>query len=373
MQTVLIIDDVEDDATVIALAIEKGIQGVTCRMEADFDKAIEIIAEFRPDAVVLDLMQGIESTCFPGQRTWKSVWDDNFCPIVIHSGSEADLTPPVPASHPFVKRINKGYGKVDEVVAALKDFRPAVEAIRSLRTEVNAVIHKVLRDTAGSGAIPTNDTAHLLHAGRRRIAASMDDPTLIGQHELTCWEQYLIPAIGNDPLTGDVLVKRGGAKDDPTNYRLLLTPSCDTARRGKVKTVLVAKCYPSSVMIEKLKSALKEKDSAKLQEHVMRLVLSQGAWNGWLPLPACGAVPGMVASLKDLDVIPLKSIGCTDDTKPCFERVASIDSPFREQIAWAYLTTAGRPGMPERALQPWAAELVNGAGAQAAAPAAPRA
>lgn len=35
-------------------------------------------------------------------------------------------------------------------------------------------------------------------------------------------------------------------------------------------------------------------------------------------------------------------------------RVASIDSPFREQIVWAYMITSCRPGMPNRDMNLWA-------------------
>lgn len=137
------------------------------------------------------------------------MWEKTFCPIIIYTGSEADLQPPVPANHPFVKRIQKGSGTQENVVEALKGFAPAAESVSKLREEVDAVIHKVLRDTAGEGHMPMDDASYLLLAGRRRIAATMDDPTITGSRAMASWEQYLIPAMGESPLTADVLRKRG--------------------------------------------------------------------------------------------------------------------------------------------------------------------
>jgi len=371
MKRILVIDDDEAVLESLKLTFAEAFPDIKFEFEPNFDTGVQKVSSLRPDAVVLDLRKEPVPSNLPGQLAWQAIWASRFCPVVVYTAGDGDIDPPIPNNHPFVKLVIKTRVAEAQLVETLKGFIPCVEAIEKLRSELDLVIHQVLRDTAGKGVIDPTSRDHLLHAGRRRIAASMDDPTLTGRREMISWEQYLIPAIGNDPLTADLLMKLGGNKNDPADYRLLLTPSCDTARGGKVKTVLVAKCYPSKVMMDKLKSALKEKDVAKLQDHVMRLVLSQGVWNGWLPLPAfVGVVPGMVAFLKDLEVISLESIGCVDPAKLCFQRIASIDSPFREQVAWAYLTTSGRPGMPERELEPWAADCV-GPAIPAAMPAAP--
>ena len=64
----------------------------------------------------------------------------------------------------------------------------------------------------------------------------------------------------------------------------------------------------------------------------------------------------MMADLRDLEIIPIGDIGV--DNKP-FLRVASIDSPFREMVAWAYLHTACRPGLPDRDFKAWRDEIIN--------------
>jgi CTP synthase len=314
-------------------------------------------------------MKGNHSTDLPGQKTWKDVWDATFCPIVIYTGWEGDIQPTVPANHPFVKLIAKGGGTLAAVVAALNGFAPAVDSVSKLRAEVDAVIHRVLRDTAGDGHLPMSDASHLLHAGRRRIAATMDDSTITSNRPMASWEQYLIPAMGESPLTADVLRKRDAQWDDPTAYRLVLTPSCDLVKGRCEQTLIAACCEGTARLAQKLSlspNPNKLDDNAKT---VIAKALTAGAFQGFLPLPGFPSrLPVMVANLKGLEVIQWESVGPVDSSTHEFVRVASIDSPFREQVAWAYLTTAARPGMPDRDLKPWAEEVVKAATPPATAP-----
>lgn len=362
MKSVLIIDDEPDIASIVKSAVEEGIAGIACTIEGDFERSADWIAGLRPDAIVLDLMEGHQSVNLPGQRTWKSVWENTFCPIIIYTGSDADLQPPVPTNHPFVKRIQKGSGTETHVIEALKSFAPAVESLGKLRVEVEAVIQKVLRDTAGEGHMLLNDPDHLLHAGRRRIAATMDDPTITSNRKMESWEQYLIPAMGESLLTADLLRERGAQWDDPTAYRIVLTPSCDLVRERCVKTVLVAKCQKGAELVSTMSLSVKANKQDESAERLRKGALTPGVFEGFVPLPSLdGRIPNLVANLKDLEILKYESIAPTDPNIPGFDRIASIDSPFREQVVWAYLTTAARPGMPERDLKSWAEELVKAA------------
>lgn len=363
MKTVLIIDDDRDIQHILTDTIRSKFEDVVCDCVSDFGVAMDRVAKGRPDAVILDLMQGQQSDSLPGERTWRSIWDKSFCPIIIYSGTDADIDPPVRAGHPFMERIQKGDGSLDRVVASLHRFAPFTKSVRALRDEVDAVIQKVLRDTAGEGHTLMSDQAQLLHAGRRRIAATMDLPTITNGRPMHCWEHYLVPAMGEKPLTGDVLFSRGEDRGCVANYRVVLSPSCDMAH-GKVRSVLTAVCHPISEMVDKFRQTFRGQQAATVEKRLLSsLVLSQGFWNGWMPLPKFGEViPLSVANLKDLQLIDLASIGPIDSTTHEFLRIASMDSPFREQVAWAYLTTAARPGMPDRELDSWAQEILGALG-----------
>ena len=64
----------------------------------------------------------------------------------------------------------------------------------------------------------------------------------------------------------------------------------------------------------------------------------------------------MAADLRDLQFIRVEDIGISGKL---YHRIASIDSPFRELLSWAYLQTACRPGLPDRDFNSWADEIIN--------------
>ena len=91
-------------------------------------------------------------------------------------------------------------------------------------------------------------------------------------------------------------------------------------------------------------------------------------------------LPYMTANLKKLSLVPLNKITLQiplskdknqqvsehseqlseqNEQAQEFVRVASIASPFREQIVWAYLQNACRPGVPDRDTTSWAGEILK--------------
>jgi hypothetical protein len=95
---------------------------------------------------------------------------------------------------------------------------------------------------------------------------------------------------------------------------------------------------------------------AKLKERLPSAILSQGHFEGIIPLPAFpGHFPHMVADLRNLELVPIDVRG----SQTGFERIASVDSPFRELVAWAYMQTTARPGLPERDCDRWCKEIIN--------------
>lgn len=358
MRTVLIIDDRQDVIDLLVEEIPRAIQGVTCVPERDFARAVQQVESIRPDAVILDLLEGAGVVDPPGQRTWQLIWTSGrFCPVIIYTAFDGELTPPVPSDHPFVKLVHKGQGSEARVIEHLQAFTPLVGALGSLHREIDLVVQRVLRDTVGAAVIGGNDATRLIHAARRRVAALMDEKTAAEGRELFSWEQYLVPALGDSPLTGDLLRTQGADWRSVESYRLILTPSCDLVRGRHEPTVLVAKCTGPVTLKTRLSLPA---NVDKATDRLKSGILTQGHMNGLFPLPEFpDRIPLLVASMQDLEVIRYEQIGSTETDGTSYDRVASIDSPFREQVAWAFLSTVARPGMPDRDLASWARQIAQ--------------
>jgi hypothetical protein len=186
----------------------------------------------------------------------------------------------------------------------------------------------------------------LVRAARRRAAAMIDDATSFGGEYSHAWEQYIFPVLTTHPITGDVLRDTTGQAEDPVSFRVVLTPTCDMVVRNekcKVDNILAAKCEPPLKFISDgivpqptNKSDLKKR---------LKSALNEAHQAGFVILPSCpGAVPLASVNLRALELIPVSDIGPGKK----FARVASIDSPFREQMMWAYTQIGCRPGLPPR-------------------------
>jgi len=124
----------------------------------------------------------------------------------------------------------------------------------------------------------------------------------------------------------------------------------------KVVDVLVAKCVPIDRFLTIVMSTggVKEKD---LTEKLPRF-LTEPHSGGLIPLPGFVTIlPNMAADLRKLELIPVGEIGINSNDPRRYVRIASVDSPFREYISWAYLTVSGRPGVPERDMVKWSKEI----------------
>jgi hypothetical protein len=120
---------------------------------------------------------------------------------------------------------------------------------------------------------------------------------------------------------------------------------CGVARIEKElpPDLLKSKAGPEGAAIRKAKRA------------VIYALLTQGHGKKCLPLPQLPLVfPTLVADLLDLELLDLKTIYTQE---PSWLRIASVDSPFRELVSWAYAICAARPGLPDRDYNAWLEQM----------------
>jgi CTP synthase len=356
MLKVLIVDE---DAESVETGKDRLLEaGYDCN-RIDFNDLATELTTYLPDFIVLDLMNGVDPEGTGGKISFSEIWGIRFRPIVIYS-SNPDLIDDMEsgnANHPLVKRVKKGSGSDETLKDIINQFKPCVEGMNGITEDVNKVLNTTLRDVAqyifAQEDISDKETA-IKHMGRRRVSVLMDDSSML-RPKLHPSEQYIYPPLVSYPRTGDILIDTAKNNNSPESFFVVLTPSCDLVkvdgRNPKVTEVLCAQCEKSDVLFSKAQ--------VKKEEDKLASELSHGNIKEYLPLPEFpGIIPAMVANMKKLRLIPFESIGKKEEGK-LFTITASIDSPFREQIAWAYLSTGGRPGVPDRDCSLWAKNILD--------------
>lgn len=370
---VLVIDDDERVRTALESELEEddGPAGDWVEWEVrgqGFADVRNALARFRPDMVVLDLVEGkIPNDSDSGNRSFEWIRDYWFCPVVIYTGFAARRTF---KEHPQVVLVTKGRRSEEQVLAELWKFVPVARMVRSVHEDFDARIREALRDSVDAldrqisrNEEPWDDA--LSRAVRRQVAARID-LAASGGTELRAWERFVVPPLGDDLLTADLLRLRHAEPTDAAAFRLVLTPSCDMVRSSgrtpKVGRVLVALCEPVAQLGE-MELPLGE-PLTKRQRKSLRSTLPHGVVGEHVVIPEFrGHVPLMVANLKRLELVEWDRIdlhrgvgGANGAELVC---VASTDSPFREMVVWAYLGVAGRPGVPDTDIKRWVEEISN--------------
>ncbi|MBT5550706.1 MAG: response regulator [Nitrospina sp.] len=363
MKRLLFIDDDEKSTQSTINSLKRKIPDFDHKM-GNFREAKTLLNSFQPDAVILDLLDGTPSNAkIEGLKTYELIWENRFCPIVIYSAEPQHVTEHL--DHPFIKSVQKALRGPSDLVKALAKLLPHVTAIKDAEKIIRQQFSDALRDVAPHAFSEYKDETQrkeaILRSGRRRLAALMDEP-LAPDEKLASWEKYLCPPIGKNLKLGDIICLIGSKETDsklspPESHRVILTPSCDLAAGGsrepKVKNVLVAHCCSSESGIQLLNISTnksKRKDSLKK-------ILSSGYHDFLIPLPSLeGRIPNMMVNLKNLELITISKKGSLQKK---YSRIASIDSPFRELISWAYMQVACRPGLPDRNFEGWSDEIIK--------------
>lgn len=358
---VLIIDDDYESVATLKLEIEKRFAPVGSSV-VSFRESGQFIESVNPHIIILDIMQGVAAdNDAPGLKTREDIWQRKFCPLVIYTARPDLVEEDAQRNHPFFRVVTKGTGSEEKVLDLIRQYEPHVSALNDVNNEIHGALNRALKEVAprvfeSMESVDQRRDA-LTRFARRRVAALMDDALSSGGPNLRSWEQYLCPpTITGHLLTGDIIRKRTGEEREPTSYAIVLTPSCDLAcegkREAKVKRTLVALCKGVQRLLQDI--SLADRKNQEECKKRLRSILTQGHGHSCLPVPALpGVFPPMAADFRDLKLIDLSDIG--DDRE--YVRVASVDNPFRELVAWAYVLNAARPGLPDRDFDSWLEEV----------------
>ncbi len=318
-----------------------------------FKEALPRVRNMRPDILILDRFEGeAEDAARP---IWDYIWQTHFCPIIVYSAYEATGSG-YEKDHPFASYERKGDGSIARLIERARSFLEHADGLRVLRDEMDQRIANSLQAVSPfiwrETATPEQRRDLLRRVTRRRLAASLDSPSCLSDNVIAL-EQFICPPIEQSLLTGDVIQESGSNSNDASSFRIVLTPSCDLQtgeKRYPVSEVLAAQCIPVNDQEILRVCTLLQTPANKLAETLGKRLRSDGVPNMCV-LPALKDLwPAMVVNLKKLALIDRTKIAIEDSQRTeqsLFYRVASVDSPFRESLAWRFAQTTGRPGLPD--------------------------
>jgi hypothetical protein len=364
---ILLIDDQPETVEAVIAEIKQKLNLTDDHCKSvTFDNTEADIALHNPQIIVLDLLKQVGGSGEAiGLQIHAYIWKTRFCPLIFYTAAPDLVAEQAAENHPFIKVVKKGANSEALVLQCIQEFEPHIRALDEAEREIRSTMNGVLREIAPKLFEGTQNAAErnemLVRSARRRVAAKMDEALLTGESAgLKSWECYLYPPVVNHLLMGDVIRKRNQDTNQPENYAVVLTPSCDlvktATRNPKVPRVLVSRCANVSRLLPEIQLQTWPKDKNDKNKGKLVSLLTTGYGHSSMPLPALpGVFPSMAIDFRRLELIDIANIG---DAEEEYERVVSVDNPWRELLAWAYMLSSARPGMPDRDYDAWAAEII---------------
>lgn len=358
---VLIVDD--DNKSVKGIKDYCDEQEWECEI-VGFDESYRIILQTDPDVIVLDWCDQLDST--EGNTILESIWENGYRQIIIFSGREdiIDISEKKKES-----TLLCSFPKGDEapVIEYLNTNKQYIEVLTQYRKQMAKALisaFNVIEPIKASSTNYLGDEVIKYFLAKRTV--NYFDIEETGE-KLPAWGMYIFPPVLSCLSVCDIIRIVPADKNldvigRAEEYRLILTPSCDLykaeGREPKVENVLCARCFSDSKFGDSAVGGSNRGTKAKAK---IISALTQGHSNNWVALPEMvNMCPGLSVDLKSLEIIPLSVITeRIENVKEShkYVRVGSVDSPFREQIVWAFMQNACRPGVPDRDFDKWVEKI----------------
>lgn len=337
---------------------------------ASFDNAEGNIYSFDPDVVVMDWMFDEEDS-EKGKPILERIVSNEFRPVIVFSAHDLTIVlEDILNKHKLIDFTRKGDddSKLAEKIDKWVDSALSLSQMRHSMNEALIESAKALDSFQKMETFPSPEIVSFM-LSRRTI--QYFEQAEVGECPPT-WIQYVYPPMMNNLLVADVI--RAYSEDTnqalsgaPSEYYVVLTPSCDMVNHGTEDfRVLVGHCCDKDRFTDQKLGSGQTVDSVKGKDKVDRVSkeLHYGYNKAFVALPQLpNVLPYMTLNLKDLDFVLLSDIAHTfesfDKTKQHYYRVASVASPFREQIVWAHMINSCRPGMPTRDTISWAKGILS--------------
>ncbi len=372
---ILIVDDEEDLTPLIAASIRATASNdfgnePDVKIESVFDAAIERLAAEKYDLVILDVRDQPGAThgqkdqpSYPGISVFERIRQHRFIPIIFYTAVPAEVQ--THDNPPFVQVVSK---IAEDHVSELRN---AVQ--RALQSDFPR-IYRLLEDHSASVMREfmiefvernwdtlSENRADMMHLLVRHLSTSLDH----GAEEMTAELGYGTGEVADDTVhasryyaalsseeyaTGDILC---GPRSLPTNdngsesdcWYVIVTPSCDLVEnRRKAEFVVLAQCRPLESFKE-YEIFLEAGSAESSQESRLKSLLGSRPHrrqpDRYHYLPAAWSVPHLMVDNQLVVSVPYNEL------VEHYEKVASLDSPFAEELVHRFTRYIGRLGTPD--------------------------
>ncbi len=359
----LIVDDQEIAVKGIKYKLEK--QNHKCKI-CNFKDFKNSQIELTPDIIILDWKDDIDQS-FEGEFIFNKLTSQGFVPTIIYSALADSISIPYEiSSNPFVEIITKGDGDA-ALFDCINKWIPYIETVKTFKEQINSSFMESLKALGTFMNLGDKPEGSIMKYMLNKRANQFFDIDNVGDNP-PAWIEYLYPPMKKHLLVADILRKISEETDldkvgQAEEYAIILTPSCDMAN-GKTNKILIAQCTKKSDFSQtKLgKDQITDKNGKNKIDRVAK-ELNTGYNSSKVALPELPyVIPYCTVNLKLLNQVLSSEIALSkeeihDNHK--YYRVASVNSPFREQIVWAHMINSCRPGMPNRDMETWATGILT--------------
>lgn len=355
---------IEDNFDTIEGLIDAIVEREWDQKTASFEDAENMIYSFDPDVVVMDWMYDAEDAD-KGAPILENIVGKEFRPVIVFSAHDlSNILEDKIKEYPLINFTRKG-GDDSELANTIDEWKEPAIAISNMRHSMNNALIESARALTTFQAMDTFPNRSIVSYMLSRRAMQYFENAEVSELP-PAWIQYLYPPINDYMLVCDIVRKYSEDTNQnvlglPQEYFVILTPSCDMVNHsGDQFKVLVAHCCGKERFSDQRlgESSIDSSSGIKKVDRV-KSELQYGYNKSLVALPELpNILPYMTINLKDLDYVLISEISNSRDSFNMgihkYYRVASIASPFREQIVWAHMINSCRPGMPERDTESWA-------------------
>jgi len=369
---ILHVDDEEDQTDLVKeyLNAETTVNGeiISVTSQNNFDEALELLNKQHFDLIILDIRVGpIDSDKEftedeTGIQALLQIQQERFLPVIFYTGLPEAVND---KKSSFIKVIVKsGSSDLPKILAALNEYSndgfhssPLLEVNRALINHLKNSSKYYLWDCVEKNwdyFRELKDHTEIVHLLCRHLAHSLSENStqqLIS--EITGKEEeksdtihpcriYITPPVEEFPLAGDIYME---SVDGNKTYYVLLSPSCDMVIRNgngaKAANVLLAQgCL--------LEDQTEYKEWAKIWSNSKKTLFTDLLRNNrktvgserYHFLPSAFNLPDQIIDFQLLRILKygdLKNLN----------RIASLDSPFSEELLSRFNRYYGRIGTPD--------------------------